>query len=129
MAWETEGKTLDRELLRQGLDALLRHEDRGFYTVAEVGGRVVGQLMITYEWSDWRNGYFWWFQSVYVAPSFRCRGIFRALYEHIRDLAKSRPDVCGLRLYVHRDNRHAMDTYRKLGMTLTEYLLCEEGWQ
>ncbi len=128
MAEETEDKKLDPKTLSAGVRQALTDENRCVYFVAEIDGEITGQAMITTEWSDWRNGYFWWFQSVYVAPGFRCRGIFRALYEHIRDLARARPDVCGLRLYVHRDNRHAMDTYRKLGMTLTEYLLCEEGW-
>lgn len=128
MAVETEGKTLDPDTVSAGVRAALEDESRCIYFMAEVDGRIAGQTMFTTEWSDWRNGIFWWIQSVYVDPAFRRRGVFRALYHHIRDLARERPDVCGLRLYVHRDNKRAIDTYRDLGMDLTEYLLCEESW-
>ena len=93
-----------------------------------IGDAVAGQTMITTEWSDWRNGFFWWIQSVYVHPDFRRRGVFRSLYAHIRSLAHERSNVCGLRLYVHNTNTRAIDTYIKLGMALTEYRLCEEVW-
>ncbi|MCH7605881.1 MAG: GNAT family N-acetyltransferase [Chloroflexi bacterium] len=125
LAWETEGKTLDWELLRQGLETLLRHEDRGFYTVAEVGGRVVGQLMITYEWSDWRNAHFWWIQSVYVSADYRRRGIYRSLHDHVRIEAEKMGGVCGLRLYVERENHVAQQVYVSMDMYRAPYDLYE----
>lgn len=128
MANETEDRSLDPAAIGAGVQAALEDPNRCMYFVAEADGAPVGQTMVTSEWSDWRNGYFWWIQSVYVDPRYRRRGIFRSLYEYIRDLAKTRPDVCGLRLYVHRDNRRALDTYRGVGMTLSDYLLCEEDW-
>ena len=128
MAQETESKALDSATLAGGVREALSDPGRCLYFLAEIGGRAVGQTMLTFEWSDWRNGFFWWIQSVYVDPAFRRRRVFRSLYNYIRDLAKSRSDVCGLRLYVHRDNSHAIDTYRSLGMALSDYLLCEEDW-
>lgn len=128
MAEETESKTLDPPTVRAGVKQGLEDPDRSLYFVAEVDGRIVGQTMVTTEWSDWRSGFFWWIQSVYVEPDHRSRGVFRSLYEHIRTLARDRNDVCGIRLYVHNENTRAIATYRKLGMTLTDYLLCEEEW-
>ena len=92
---------------------MLRDDTKGIYFLAEEKGIVAGQLSITTEWSDWRNGNFWWIQSVYVAPEFRQRGVFRALYAHVRRLAKSRRDVCGLRLYVDEDNARAQRAYER----------------
>ena len=128
MADETEGKTLDSATLVSGVRKALADPSRCMYFIAEVDGAVAGQTMVTFEWSDWRDGLFWWIQSVYIDGRFRRRGVFRTLYDHIRHLAHSRPEVCGLRLYVHHDNTRALDTYRHLGMTLTEYVLCEEEW-
>ncbi len=128
MAHETEGKKLEAASVTEGVRGALADPDRSLYFVAEVGGEIAGQTMVTLEWSDWRNGLFWWIQSVYVDPAYRRRGVFRALHEHIRDLARAQEDVCGLRLYVHGDNRRAIETYRRLGMGLTDYLLCEEEW-
>ena len=128
MALETEGKTLDQATVAPGVRKGLEDPNRSLYFVAEVDGRAVGQTMITPEWSDWRNGFFWWIQSVYVEPAFRRRGVFRALHQHIRELAKQQPGVCGLRLYVHDENRRAIEIYRKLGMPVTRYVLCEEEW-
>jgi GNAT superfamily N-acetyltransferase len=128
MAAETEGKTLDSDTLGEGVRAALSDDNRSRYFLAEVDGAVAGQTMVTFEWSDWRNAFFWWIQSVYVDPRFRRRGVFRALHEHIRREAKSRPDVCGLRLYVHKDNHRAMNTYRELDMPVCDYLMCEEDW-
>lgn len=128
MARETEGKTLDRATVSAGVATALADSDRCMYYVAEVGGNLAGQTMVTTEWSDWRNGLFWWIQSVYVEPAFRRAGVFRSLYEHIRGLARETKGVCGLRLYVHRTNQRAIDTYANLGMSLTEYVLCEEDW-
>ena len=125
MARETEDKILDPERLRPGVAAVLGDDRLGFYLVAEIEGRVVGQLMITTEWSDWRNAYFWWIQSVYVAPDFRRRGVYRALDGHVRTEARKRPDVCGLRLYVDRDNRVAQAVYAGLDMQQSNYDMYE----
>jgi GNAT superfamily N-acetyltransferase len=126
LAAETEGKTLDASTLAVGVREALADPARSLYFLAEVDGAVVGQTMVTFEWSDWRNAFFWWIQSVY--SRFRRRGVFRALHDHVRREAKGRPDVCGLRLYVHHDNHRAMKTYERLGMPQSEYLLCEEDW-
>ena len=125
LAVETESKTLDAAILRQGVDALLADPAKGLYFLAESEGMVVGQTMITYEWSDWRNGTFWWIQSVYVAKEARGAGVFKALFEHIRSLATSRPDVCGLRLYVEENNTRAQQTYERLGMKHSHYRMYE----
>ena len=126
MATETEGKTLDPATIRAGVRGLFARPDLGFYIVAEDGGRIVGQLMITYEWSDWRDGVFWWIQSVYVRPEVRGKGVYRALHEHVRAMAKDAGGVCGFRLYVEKENAAAQETYRRLGMHETPYVLFEE---
>jgi GNAT superfamily N-acetyltransferase len=126
MADETEDKALDPETVRNGVEALFDDPSRGFYLVAEAEGRLVGSLMITTEWSDWRNGRFWWIQSVYVRPDARRRGVYRALHRAVRRRARDRTDVCGLRLYVERGNAAARETYEALGMTETAYRLYEE---
>jgi GNAT superfamily N-acetyltransferase len=125
MAVETESKTLDAELLQKGVEALLADPSKGLYFLAESEGRVVGQTMITYEWSDWRNGTFWWIQSVYVAKEARGTGVFKALFEYIHSLATSRPDICGLRLYVEENNTRARQTYERLGMKHSHYRMYE----
>jgi ribosomal protein S18 acetylase RimI-like enzyme len=130
MALETEGRELDTGVLRAGVEGLLREPRHGFYVVAEASdgpqGEVVGSLMVTYEWSDWRNGLFWWIQSVYVTRPFRRRGIYRRLYEFVKARAAREETVCGFRLYVERDNEIAQQTYRRLGMEETHYKLFEE---
>ena len=128
MALETEGKTLDIELLRQGTGAVFDSSQRGFYLVAEVDGSPVGSLLVTYEWSDWRNGWFWWIQSVYVRPEWRRMGVYSAMHRWILDTARSRPDVCGVRLYVDRNNDDARKTYRSLGMSESHYDMFEEDF-
>ena len=128
LASETEGKSLEPATLRLGVDKALGDAARCLYFLAEVDGAVAGQTMVTFEWSDWRNAYFWWIQSVYVKSGLRRRGVFRALHEHIRTQAHAQPDVCGLRLYVHKDNHRAAQTYRLLGMPVGDYLMCEEDW-
>jgi len=126
MAIETEGKTLDQDLLRSGVNAVFEDEGRGFYLVVESGGTAVGQLMITFEWSDWRNAWFWWIQSVFVLPEWRRRGVYTALYESARDLARRRTDVCGFRLYVERHNEIAREAYLKTGLHHSQYDLFEQ---
>jgi GNAT superfamily N-acetyltransferase len=126
MAEETEGKALDRVVLSAGVQAALADPGRALYFVAEDAGTIVGQTMVTFEWSDWRNGWIWWIQSVYVPREARRRGVFRALYEHIRQTARGSPQVVGLRLYVERDNEKAQQTYLSLGMERTGYLLLEQ---
>ena len=128
LARESEQKVLDALTITSGVRQALTDPARSLYFVAEIDGAVVGQTMVTFEWSDWRNGFVWWIQSVYVDSRFRRRGVFRALHDHVRREARSRPDVCGLRLYVHHDNHRAMNTYAKLGMPRSEYLMCEEDW-
>lgn len=125
MAWETERRRLNAVRVLRGVRDLLRDSAKGIYFVAEEKGVVAGQLLITFEWSDWRNGNFWWIQSVYVAPEFRERGVFRSLYAHVHKLAKSRRDVCGLRLYVDEDNLRAQKAYVRLGMTESHYKFFE----
>ena len=126
MAMETEGLALDEKTVAAGVVGLMGHPDRGFYLVAEVGGAVVGCLLITYEWSDWRNKMFWWVQSVYVKPEHRGKGVYSALDEKVKALAAQAGNVCGLRLYVHKDNRRAQEVYRNLGMEETAYLVFED---
>lgn len=127
MARETEGRDLDRRTLSKGVERLLKQPARGEYFVAEQDGEIVGQLMVTTEWSDWRNGEIWWLQSVYVSKRLRREGVYRRLHEHVRNLARERK-VIGLRLYVERDNRTAQATYRSLGMEESSYRLFEEFW-
>lgn len=121
MALETEAKTLDPAVLRAGVAAVFAEPRRGFYLIAEHAGQVAGCLMITYEWSDWRNGDWWWLQSVYVRPEHRRGGVFRALYAEVERLAAARAEVVGVRLYVEQDNRRAQKTYAALGMHEEQY--------
>jgi GNAT superfamily N-acetyltransferase len=125
LAQESEALTLDAAQVRAGVEAMLKDPSKGVYYVAEVGGAVAGQLMITYEWSDWRNGNIWWIQSVYVKPEHRRAGLFRALFKHLQNLCRTRTDVCSLRLYVHADNTRAAQSYERLGMTRTRYEIFE----
>lgn len=120
LAWETESKKLDLEEVRQGVCTLLNEPSRGQYFVARQAGQVIGCIMYTHEWSDWRNGDMWWIQSVYVAPDFRRHGVFRAMHAHIRSLALQN-HVVELRLYVEKQNQRAKSTYNKLGMSMTDY--------
>ena len=125
LAEETEQLRLDPACVRAGVAALLTDRSKGVYFVAEIDGRIAGQVMITYEWSDWRNGNIWWLQSVYVEAEFRRQGVFRALFKHVQQLAQGRPDVCSLRLYMHADNARARRTYEELGMRRTRYEVFE----
>jgi GNAT superfamily N-acetyltransferase len=126
MALETERKVLLPEVIAAGVQHLLAHPQAGFYLLAECAGEIAGGLMVTNEWSDWRNGNFWWVQSVYVRPEFRRRGVFRELYRHLQSLAAADPSVCGFRLYVERENSRAQATYAATGMKQTHYLMFEE---
>lgn len=125
MAEETEDKGLDPATLQQGITYLFNHAQEGFYLLAEVDGAPAGTLMVTFEWSDWRNGRFWWIQSVYVAERFRRQGVYQAMHEQVIKRAQQDPQSCGIRLYVEQDNRVAQQTYRALGMTATDYRLYE----
>ena len=126
MARETEGLRLLPAVVAAGVRRVLADPALGFYLVAEEQGQAVACLLVTTEWSDWRNGCFWWIQSVYVLPQARRQGMFRALYRHVWQLAQAQPQVCGVRLYVERDNEAAQHTYRGLGMAETEYRVMEE---
>lgn len=126
MALETEGRGLQPERSLAGVQRLLRDPALGFYLVAERAGAAVGSLMVTYEWSDWRNGHFWWIQSVYVVPQARRGGVFRALYRHVQEMVQRDATVCGLRLYVEATNERAQATYDALGMVRTHYLVYEQ---
>ena len=126
MALETESKSLPMETLLPGVEAVLRNPDHGFYVVADSGSGIAGSLLVTYEWSDWRNGRIWWIQSVYVRPDFRRRGIYRSLHEFVRERARAAGGVVGIRLYVERENVTAQRTYAALGMTETPYRIYEE---
>jgi len=137
MAKETERKELDPGVVLVGSRAVLEDAAKGFYLLAETTAtpgpagtpqsppKVVGQLLVTFEWSDWRGGNFWWIQSVYVVPGARRRGVYRGLYAHLLDEAKQRPDVCGVRLYVDKGNVTAQSTYEALGMERAHYELYE----
>lgn len=127
MAQETEGKALDRAVLARGVAAVLDDPRRGFYLIAEEAGTPQGGLLVTREWSDWRNGDFWWLQSVYVQPEARGRGVFGALFAAVEARARAAGAV-GLRLYVERDNARAQRVYAARGMRPTAYHLYEIGF-
>lgn len=128
MALESEDKGLDVATLTRGVTYLMSHPDEGFYLIAQAGGAVAGALMVTFEWSDWRAGRFWWIQSVFVAAEFRRRGIYTSLHADVRRRAHADPASCGIRLYVERENTGAQATYEALGMAQTAYRLYEEEW-
>jgi GNAT superfamily N-acetyltransferase len=125
MAEETEDKRLDPQVVGPGVAAVLGDATKGRYWVAISDGEIAGQLMVSYEWSDWRNGTIWWIQSVYVAAPFRRQGVFSALYKHVESLAKQDGAVCGIRLYVEKANTRAKETYEALGMAMTGYDVME----
>ncbi|MDA8561157.1 GNAT family N-acetyltransferase [Nitrospinae bacterium] len=125
LAKETEVLLLDKDVLREGIEQALKREECHYF-VAMIGEKVVGQTMITYEWSDWRNGIIWWIQSVYVLPAHRKQGIFRVLFKYIENLAKVNPQVKALRLYVMHNNNAGQDTYQSLGMNDSGYIVFEK---
>ena len=126
MALETEGKALSAEVLAPGVEAVFSDPTKGFYVVAEDNGSIVGGLLVTYEWSDWRNSWFWWIQSVYILPKARGKRLYSRLYYFVKEKAINRGDVCGFRLYVEKENIHAQAVYEKLGMNCSHYLMFEE---
>jgi len=126
MAFETEGKKLFTGTLRKGVEAVFNDPQKGFYVVAENEGRVIGGLMVTFEWSDWRNAWFWWVQSVYIDPEYRGNRIYSQLYDFVKQAAADDSNVCGFRLYVEKENAHAQRVYEKVGMQETYYLMYEE---
>ena len=126
MAWETEKKELPEQTVTDGVRRLLAKPDLGFYLVAISEGTPVGCLLVTYEWSDWRNAVWWWVQSVYVLPEFRGKGLYKLLYSEVRRLAKEKSGVCGFRLYVEKENTRAQQIYEHLGMREAPYLMFEE---
>ncbi len=121
LAWETERKKLSPPVVTKGVQTMLKNPQYGFYVVAEQNSRIVGSVMVTFEWSDWRCGLFWWLQSVYVRPEVRRRGVFARLYEFLREKALQQPNVCGFRVYVDQSNQVAQSTYTSLGMKQTSY--------
>jgi ribosomal protein S18 acetylase RimI-like enzyme len=127
MALETENKELNEKVVGPGVAAVFDHPGRGFYVVAQCADDIVAALMVTFEWSDWRNASFWWIQSVYVVPQFRRRGLYRRLYDFVRDRARSEGGVCGFRLYVEKNNLTAQRVYESLGMSASDYLMYEES--
>ncbi len=124
MAEETEGRPLDPDVIGPGVADILSDPSKGRYWVAEAGSELVGQIMVTYEWSDWRNGMIWWIQSVYVRPEHRRSGVFKALYQHVERRARE-SGACGLRLYVEQNNVRAQNTYEALGMIDPNYRVME----
>ena len=132
MARETENRRLDKARLREGTLSLLNTPSYGFFMVAELRDegqrKLIGQLMVTYEWSDWRNGVFWWIQSVYVDPAWRRQGVFRRMHDVIVGQAKEDPRVCGIRLYVEQDNRTAQTVYQRVGLSPSAYAVYEQDF-
>jgi RimJ/RimL family protein N-acetyltransferase len=127
MALESEDTQLDRKTVRRGIQRAFDDPQRGRYFMAECAGEPVGTLMLTWEWSDWRDGWWWWIQSVFVANAWRRRGVYRAMHAHVLALAAADPDVRGLRLYVERDNASARRTYEFLGMQDPGYVMYEQA--
>lgn len=124
MASETENLYLPVDIVTKGVNAVFSDPAKGQYYVADSDGKVVASLLITYEWSDWRNSNVWWFQSVYVIPEFRRQGVFRLMYSFIRQLGEDQ-DIAGLRLYVETRNDRARKTYEALGMSSEHYSFYE----
>ncbi len=126
MAMETEHKKLPKNIITAGVKKILSNSQYGFYLIAEKNNQIAGSLMVTKEWSDWRNGEFWWIQSVFIKTEFRRQGIYKKLYAFVKSKAQKNPDVCGFRLYVEEENSIAMQTYESCGMIKTHYKMYEE---
>tara|TARA_B110001452_G_scaffold262038_1_gene261535 strand:+ start:1910 stop:2365 length:456 start_codon:yes stop_codon:yes gene_type:complete len=128
MAFETENKSLELAVATLGAEGLFQRPELGFYLIAETGSTAAATLLVTYEWSDWRNGLFWWIQSVYIKPAYRRQGVYSKMYKHLKELALSQPTpVCGFRLYAETVNHAAQATYKNLGMHACEYVMFEES--
>ena len=127
LAWETEGRQLDRALLQSGVESILTDSAKGFYVVMEhrPTRRTIGQLLITFEWSDWRNAIFWWLQSVYVHKDWRRQGVFKTLYDYVLQEGKRQGNVAGIRLYVEQDNAVAQEVYAQAGLSAAPYKVFE----
>ncbi len=125
LARESEGLTLDPAVVRRGVEAVLRDSSKGIYFAACENDTPVGLLLVTYEWSDWRDGNFWWLQSVYVHPDYRSRGVFKTLLAHVLEQAQKDPAVCGFRLYVDARNQRAQEVYHRLDFERTNYQVLE----
>ena len=127
IALETENKILAPEKISSGVKAVFGDKTKGFYVVAEnKDSKIIGGLMVTYEWSDWRNGWFWWIQSVYILPEGRGKKIYSHLYDYVKEKATAEGNVCGFKLYVDENNKHAQKVYKSVGMNASNYLLFEE---
>lgn len=129
LASESEQLLLEPDVLTPGVQAALADPVKARYFVACHGAEIVGQLMHTYEWSDWRNGMIWWLQSVYVLPEHRGHGVFRRLFVYLRALAQAEPGVVGLRLYVENENHRAQEVYSRLGLSPGGYQVMEHVWR
>ncbi|SUZ58761.1 uncharacterized protein METZ01_LOCUS11615 [marine metagenome] len=125
MAKETETILLDKNIVKLGVKSVITDPSKAQYWIAENNNEIIGQLMVTYEWSDWRNGDMWWISSVYVTENFRRCGVFSALYKHIEHMAKENPGCCGIRLYIEKQNERAQKTYLSLGMNDAGYDVME----
>ena len=125
MAMESEGCVLDKEKVIKGVTAAMLDDSKGIYWVAKYEGRIIGSLMITREWSDWNNEWYWWIQSVYVTPAYRKQGVYKAMYQKVKDAAKEN-NVSQIRLYADKTNLSAQKAYQSLGMHKSHYLMFEE---
>jgi len=125
MALETEGLKLAPDTVKNGVEAVFEDPARGRYLLAEIPTGIIASLLITTEWSDWRNGMVFWIHSVYVLPEYRRQGVFKMLYKNVHDMVRSAPDIFGIRLYVHAENNNAISVYHNLGMDGTRYKLFE----
>lgn len=125
MALESENIVLEYPMVKKGTDSYLKDETRGTAYIAEIEEKIAGSLLVTREWSDWRNAWIWWIQSVYTVPEFRRQGVYKALYRHLQELVQQSVDVIGIRLYAAKTNGNALETYRKLGMTDEHYVTFE----
>ncbi len=125
LAEETEAQTLDPDLIGPGVATFLADPSKGRYWLAIVDDRIIGQVAVTYEWSDWRNGMIWWVQSVYIDADYRRQGVYSCLYRHVESQAQSDSDAIGIRLYVEKDNERAQTTYADLGMNMTNYRIMQ----
>lgn len=126
MAMESEGTTLDLEKVTKGVTAAMNDESKGIYWVAKVNGKAIGSLMVTREWSDWNNEWYWWIQSVFVLPDYRKHGVYKAMYSTLKEVAKENK-VSQIRLYVDKTNHPAQQVYQRLGMHESHYLMYEEN--